>query len=212
MFPGPRPASRHLQYGKAGEGLVHFLTWVTSHTGERGCHVNHKQLWPHAQPRARVFRVERWQRTKMLLCRSPRDSREDREFLPSQDSEDIHQQFSRARPDSIKVFLPPFYPWCHSCEKMYQALSRFTVLEVTGSWAGAWERGYIYSIGIGWHKWANFIVAKTMSLRCFGSRASVSHKMWLMKALDWQTVTDWLTDCNWRRLLSRNVSSSSLLQ
>ena len=25
-FPGPRPASRHLQYGKAGEGLVHFLT------------------------------------------------------------------------------------------------------------------------------------------------------------------------------------------
>ena len=25
-FPGPRPASRRLQYGKAGEGLVHFLT------------------------------------------------------------------------------------------------------------------------------------------------------------------------------------------
>ena len=24
-FPGPRPASRHLQYGLAGEGLVHFL-------------------------------------------------------------------------------------------------------------------------------------------------------------------------------------------
>ena len=29
-FPGPRPASHHLQYGKAGEGLVHFLTGVTS--------------------------------------------------------------------------------------------------------------------------------------------------------------------------------------
>ena len=25
-FPGPRPASCRLQYGKAGEGLVHFLT------------------------------------------------------------------------------------------------------------------------------------------------------------------------------------------
>ena len=26
LFPGPRPASRRLQYGIAGEGLVHFLT------------------------------------------------------------------------------------------------------------------------------------------------------------------------------------------
>ena len=25
---------------------------------------------------------------------------------------------------------------------MYQALSRFTVLQAMGSWAGAWERGY----------------------------------------------------------------------
>ena len=25
-FPGPRPASRRLQHGKVGEGLVHFLT------------------------------------------------------------------------------------------------------------------------------------------------------------------------------------------
>ena len=30
--------------------------------------------------------------------------------LPSQDSEHTQQQFSRARPRSIKVFLPPFYP------------------------------------------------------------------------------------------------------
>ena len=61
--------------------------------------------------------------------------------LPSQDSENTQQQFSRARPRSIKAFLPPFYLWCHSCEEMYQALSRFTVLQVMGSWAGAWERG-----------------------------------------------------------------------
>ena len=32
---------------------------------------------------------------------------------------------------------------CHSREKMYQALSRITVLRVTGSWARAWEQGYI---------------------------------------------------------------------
>ena len=30
--------------------------------------------------------------------------------VPSQDSEDTQQQFSRARPHSIKAFLPPFYP------------------------------------------------------------------------------------------------------
>ena len=35
LFPGPRPASHHLQYGKAGEGLVHFLTWVTSRVERR---------------------------------------------------------------------------------------------------------------------------------------------------------------------------------
>ena len=28
---------------------------------------------------------------------------------------------------------------------MYQALSRFTILLMTGSWAGAWEQGYIYT-------------------------------------------------------------------
>ena len=59
--------------------------------------------------------------------------------LPSQDSEGSQQQFSRARPRSIEVFQPAFYPSRHSREKMYQALARFTVLQATGSWA--WERG-----------------------------------------------------------------------
>ena len=36
--------------------------------------------------------------------------------VPSQDSEDTQQQFSRARPRSIRAFLPR--------EEMYQALSR----------------------------------------------------------------------------------------
>ena len=34
LVPRPRPAFRHLQYRKAGEGLVHFLMWVTSRTGQ----------------------------------------------------------------------------------------------------------------------------------------------------------------------------------
>ena len=29
-----------------------------------------------------------------------------------------------------------------SCKEMYQALSRFTVLQATGNWARAWEQGY----------------------------------------------------------------------
>ena len=34
-------------------------------------------------------------------------------------------------------------PGHRSCEEMYQALSHLTVLQVTGSWARAWKRGYI---------------------------------------------------------------------
>ena len=29
--------------------------------------------------------------------------------------------------------------WCHSSKKMYPALFRLTILQVTGSWARAWE-------------------------------------------------------------------------
>ena len=83
-FPGPCPASRCLQYGKAGEGLVHFLTWVMSQTGQiMQTWVSCKPLYPHAHTGARLFRVERWQRTKKLLCCSSRDSQEDREFYQS---------------------------------------------------------------------------------------------------------------------------------
>ena len=57
--------------------------------------------------------------------------------VPNQDSEDTQQQFSHACPCSIKAFLLPFYPWRHSCEEMYQALSCFIVLQATGSWARA---------------------------------------------------------------------------
>ena len=73
-----------------------------------------------------------------LFMRQSRGQR----VLPHQDSEDTQQQFNRARLRSIKAFLPSFYLWHHSRKEMYQALSRFTVLQATGSWAGAWERGY----------------------------------------------------------------------
>ena len=33
----------------------------------------------------------------------------------------------------------------NSREKMYQALSRLTILQATGSWARAWERGYSWA-------------------------------------------------------------------
>ena len=139
-FPGPRPASRRLQYGKAGEGLVHFLTWVTSRTGQI------MRTWATCKPQKTSPARTHWSTTipsrktaahkgafMSLFMRQSRGQR----VLPSQDSEDTQQQFSRARPRSIKAFLPPFYPWRHSREEMYQALSRFTVLQATGSWAGA---------------------------------------------------------------------------
>ena len=66
--------------------MIHFLTWMMSCTDVQGklckcgCHVNHKQLRPNAWARVWLFQVERWQRTKVILCHSSRDSREDKEF------------------------------------------------------------------------------------------------------------------------------------
>ena len=91
---------------------------------ERGLHVNHKKLRPHARTAARLFRVERWQRTKALLCRSSRDSLEDREFYQAK----TVKTHSNNLVVLTHVQLMPFYPWRHSREKMYQALSHFTVL------------------------------------------------------------------------------------
>ena len=124
---------------------VHFLTCVTSRVGQI------MQTWGSCKPQTTLPTRTHWSMTitswKMaahegaFMSLFTRQSGGQR-VLPSQDSEDAQQQFSRAHPCSIKVFLPSFYPWCHSCEKMYQALSRFTVLQVTGSWARAWEWGW----------------------------------------------------------------------
>ena len=79
-FPGPCPASRCLQYGEGTFPHVSDITNRANYANVGGRHVNHKKLRPHACTGARLFRVERWQCTKALLCRSSRDSPEDREF------------------------------------------------------------------------------------------------------------------------------------
>ena len=112
-FPGPRPASRHLQYGKAREGLVHFLTLVTSRTGQI------MRTWATCKPQTTLPACTHWSTTipsrkmaahegafMLLFTRQSGGQR----VVPSQDSEDTQQQFSRARPRSIKAFLLPFYP------------------------------------------------------------------------------------------------------
>ena len=122
---------------------------MTSWTGQIMQSWTTCKLHLYARTGARLFRVERWQCMKALLCRSSRDSREDREFYQAKTVKTHSNNLSRARPRSIKAFLLPFYPRRHSCEEMYQALSRFTILQAMGSWAGAWERGYTATIS-GW--------------------------------------------------------------
>ena len=118
--PGPRPASRPLQYGEAGEGLIHFLTWVTSRIGQI------IRTWATCKPQNTSPARTHWSTTipsrKMAAHKGAFMSLFTRQsggqrVLPSQDSEDTQQQFSRARPRSIEVFLLPFYPWRHSREK-----------------------------------------------------------------------------------------------
>ena len=72
---------------------------------ERWRHVNYRKLRPHARTG-----VKRQQHMKALLCRSSRDSREDREFYQAKTVKAPQQQFSHARPRSIKVLLSSFYP------------------------------------------------------------------------------------------------------
>ena len=69
-FPGPRPASCRLQYGKAGEGRVHFLTWVTSWVGQimrMWASCKPQKLCPHTCTGAWLLRVERWSTFDIVL-------------------------------------------------------------------------------------------------------------------------------------------------
>ena len=83
----------------------------------------------------------------MLLCRSSRDSREDRELYQAKTVKTHSNNLVVLAHVQLTAFLPPFYRLSTRdvthVRKMYQALSRFSVLQATGSWAGAWERGYV---------------------------------------------------------------------
>ena len=48
------------------------------------------------------------------------------------------------RPHTIKYFLPYFLSWRHSCEKRYKALSHFSALKATESWAGPGNEARIH--------------------------------------------------------------------
>ena len=101
---------------------------------ERGRHVNHKKTSPvhmHWSTSIPSWKMEAHEGTFMSLFTRQSGGQK---VSPSQNSEDAQQQFSHARPRSL--FLPAFYPWHHSREKMYQALSRFSALQVTESWEG----------------------------------------------------------------------------
>ena len=79
LVPRPSPSFPSLE---VGEGLVHFLTWEMSQTGQiirtwASCKPQ-KPSPTHTHWGARLFWVEWWQRTKAI--HSSQDSLEDREF------------------------------------------------------------------------------------------------------------------------------------
>ena len=147
LFPGLRSAFHRLQYRKAGSrgpGTFSHVSDVTDREIIR--------MWATCKPPKTSPARMHWSTTilsrKMAAHEGAFTSLFTRQLggqrvLPSQDSEDAQQQSSRARPHSINGFLLPFYPWRHSHEEMYQGLSRFIVLQVTGSWVGVWEWGYV---------------------------------------------------------------------
>ena len=51
-------------------------------------------------------------------------------------------------PRTIKPFLPSFLSWRHSREKRYQALSHFSILIATESWAGPGNEASFWSLAV----------------------------------------------------------------
>ena len=112
------------------------------------------QTWATCKPQKTLLTCTHWSTTipsrKMGVHKSAfmslftRQSGRER-VLPSQDSENTQQQFNRARPRSIKVFLPAFYPWRHSREEMYQAPPTLPYCKwrEAGRWPGN-ETSYIW--------------------------------------------------------------------
>ena len=103
LVPRPRPAFRHLQYGKRGS-LVSFLTWG----------------WCNRQM-AKNFRIQ-WTISSTLGVYNSRPP------LDGYMWQDLSSSCCSA-PQCAHVQLSPFYPWHHAHEKRYQALHVLCVID-----------------------------------------------------------------------------------
>ena len=109
-------------------------TWAT-------CKPQKKKNHPHARTGARLFRVERWQHTKALLCCSLRDSQEDREFYQANTVKTHSNNLVVLAHVQFKAF---YRLSTRDVTHMRKCTRPFTVLQATGSWAGGWEQGYMH--------------------------------------------------------------------
>ena len=129
LVPRPSTSFPSLQYRKAEEGLVHFLTWMTSRTGQiRRTWASHKHFV----------------RTHALECNysESKDGKARRRIYVALHktvgrTEFYHSKTVKSHSNILvmlaHVQLKFFYPWHDSREKMYQALYRFSILQATGS-------------------------------------------------------------------------------
>ena len=115
-LPRPSPSFPLLAVRKSGRGPGTLYEW--GHTQGKLCkRGHHKKLHPHPCSRATILSREMAAHKGDFMSLFTRQSREHK-----QNNEDAQQHFSRARPRSIKVFLPSFYLWHHSREEIYQVL------------------------------------------------------------------------------------------
>ena len=125
LIPRPHPAFRHLQYGKAWRAWYLFSCehdvigkwWKFS---EQTAWVSVFLNWLHAHRSVYITTILH------LLDTCGK--------LPATLA--LFAVLGPVHPRTIKPFLPSFLSWHHSREKRYQALSSFSVLMATESWAG----------------------------------------------------------------------------
>ena len=116
LVPRPSTSFPSLQYGKAEEGLVHVLTWMTSHTGQI------RQTWASHKHFARTHALEcnyfeskdgkAWRRTYVTLHKTVGRT----EFYHGK----TVKSHSNILVMLAHVQLKFFFPWHDSREIMYQ--------------------------------------------------------------------------------------------
>ena len=125
LVPRPSTSFPSLQCGKAEEGLVHFLTWMTSHTGQI------RRTWASHKHFAHTHAIE---------CNHSelKDGRARRRIYVA-----LHETVGRTEfyhSETVKshsnilvmlahVQLKFFYLWHDSCEKIYHAFPYCKLLE-----------------------------------------------------------------------------------